>query len=44
MLGVEVPVRVIFDAPTVAELAQRWPQLAKSRRPALRKMNREVGL
>ncbi len=44
VLGVEVPVRVIFDAPTVAELAQRWPQLAPSRRPTLRKMNREVGL
>ncbi|WP_228822968.1 non-ribosomal peptide synthetase [Nocardia blacklockiae] len=43
VLGVEVPVRVIFDAPTVAQLAQRWEQLAPSRRPALRRMNREVG-
>ncbi|MQY25998.1 non-ribosomal peptide synthetase [Nocardia aurantia] len=42
VLGVEIPVRVIFDAPTVAELAQRWDELAPSRRPALRKMNREV--
>nr|WP_280271782.1 non-ribosomal peptide synthetase [Nocardia wallacei] len=42
VLGVEVPVRVIFDAPTVAQLAQRWEQLAPSRRPALRRMNREV--
>ncbi|MFI5776141.1 amino acid adenylation domain-containing protein [Nocardia sp. NPDC051570] len=44
VLGIEVPVRVIFDAPTVAELARRWEQLAPSRRPALRKMNREAGL
>ncbi|WP_280376420.1 class I SAM-dependent methyltransferase, partial [Nocardia wallacei] len=42
VLGVEVPVRVIFDAPTVAQLAQRWDELAPSRRPALRRMNREV--
>ncbi|WP_019925197.1 non-ribosomal peptide synthetase [Nocardia sp. BMG111209] len=41
VLGVEIPVRVIFDAPTVAELAQRWDELAPSRRPALRKMNRK---
>ncbi|QIS09677.1 non-ribosomal peptide synthetase [Nocardia arthritidis] len=44
VLRVEVPVRIIFDAPTVAQLAQRWPQLAPARRPALRKMSREVGL
>ncbi|WP_378730241.1 amino acid adenylation domain-containing protein [Nocardia brasiliensis] len=44
VLGVEVPIRVIFDAATVAELARRWPELAPSRRPALRRMNREVGL
>jgi hypothetical protein len=43
LLGVEVPVRAVFDAPTVAQLAERWAQLAPSRRPALRKMNREVG-
>ncbi|QBS39117.1 non-ribosomal peptide synthetase [Nocardia sp. CS682] len=44
VLGVEVPIRVIFDAATVAELDRRWPELAPSRRPALRRMNREVGL
>ncbi|GAB2660328.1 non-ribosomal peptide synthetase [Nocardia goodfellowii] len=42
VLGVEVPIRVMFEAATVAELAARWPQLAPSRRPALRRMNREV--
>ncbi|MEV6559473.1 amino acid adenylation domain-containing protein [Nocardia sp. NPDC051756] len=44
VLGVEVPIRVMFEAATVAELAAKWPQLAPSRRPALRRMNREVGL
>ncbi|WP_280429426.1 class I SAM-dependent methyltransferase [Nocardia brasiliensis] len=44
VLGVEVPIRVMFEAATVAELADRWPRLAPSRRPALRRMNREVGL
>jgi len=44
VLGVEVPVRVLFDAPTVAQLAGHWGELAPSRRPALHKMNREVGL
>ncbi|MFD3702175.1 amino acid adenylation domain-containing protein [Nocardia sp. NPDC058658] len=42
VLGVEVPIRVMFEAATVAELAARWPQLAPTRRPALRRMNREV--
>ncbi|WP_024802856.1 non-ribosomal peptide synthetase [Nocardia sp. BMG51109] len=44
VLGVEVPIRVMFEAPTVAQLAHSWDRLAPSRRPALRKMNREVGL
>ncbi|MEV0759109.1 amino acid adenylation domain-containing protein [Nocardia sp. NPDC050435] len=42
VLGVEVPIRVMFEAATVAELDARWSQLAPSRRPALRRMNREV--
>ncbi|MFD3743314.1 amino acid adenylation domain-containing protein [Nocardia sp. NPDC058633] len=42
VLGVEVPIRVMFEAATVAELAARWSQLAPTRRPALRRMNREV--
>ncbi|WP_433654355.1 amino acid adenylation domain-containing protein [Nocardia sp. CA-128927] len=44
VMGVEVPIRVMFEAATVAQLARRWSQLAPSRRPALRRMNREVGL
>ncbi|MEV6279729.1 amino acid adenylation domain-containing protein [Nocardia sp. NPDC051832] len=42
VLGVEVPIRVMFEAATVAELSARWAQLAPSRRPALRRMSREV--
>ncbi|WP_405164219.1 amino acid adenylation domain-containing protein [Nocardia sp. NBC_01499] len=44
VMGVEVPIKVMFEAATVAQLAGRWAQLAPSRRPALRRMNREVGL
>ncbi|MFD6157043.1 amino acid adenylation domain-containing protein [Nocardia sp. NPDC060256] len=44
VMGVEVPIKVMFEAATVAQLAGRWSQLEPSRRPALRRMNREVGL
>ncbi|WP_227983805.1 non-ribosomal peptide synthetase [Nocardia spumae] len=40
VLGVEVPIVVVFEAPTVAELKGRWAEFARSRRPALRTMNR----
>ncbi|NGM14132.1 non-ribosomal peptide synthetase [Verrucosispora sioxanthis] len=37
-LGVEVPIRTIFAAPTVAELARRWSGLSTSVRKPLRRM------
>jgi glyine---[glycyl-carrier protein] ligase len=42
LMGVEVPIQMIFEAPTVAELAGRWHDLRKSNRPQLRRMSREV--
>ncbi|AQA22815.1 methyltransferase domain protein [Rhodococcus sp. MTM3W5.2] len=42
VLGVEVPIRTVFEAPTVAELKLRWAELGPSRRPVLRKMNRKA--
>jgi nonribosomal peptide synthetase DhbF len=40
MMDVEVPIQLIFEAPTVAELAQRWTELRTSKRPQLRRMSR----
>jgi nonribosomal peptide synthetase DhbF len=43
MMGVEVPIQMIFEAPTVAQLAQRWNDLRASTRPQLRRRSQEVG-
>ncbi len=40
-LGVEVPIRLVFESPTVAGLAGGWTDLTASRRPRLRKMTEE---
>ena len=37
-LGVEIPIRTIFAAPTVAELARRWDGLSTSVRKPLRRI------
>ncbi|WP_260462509.1 non-ribosomal peptide synthetase [Streptomyces sp. TRM72054] len=37
-MGVEIPIRTIFAAPTVAELARRWSGLSTSVRKPLRRM------
>jgi acyl carrier protein len=43
MMSVEVPIQMIFEAPTVAQLAQRWNDLRASTRPQLRRRSQEVG-
>ncbi|KZM73363.1 non-ribosomal peptide synthetase [Nocardia terpenica] len=40
VLGVEVPIRLVFEAPTVAGLAERWTDLIATRRPQLRSRER----
>ncbi|WP_336116562.1 amino acid adenylation domain-containing protein [Streptomyces sp. PTD9-10] len=38
-LGVEVPIRILFTAPTVAELTDRWNEMSASSRKPLRRMS-----
>ncbi|MFH8347402.1 amino acid adenylation domain-containing protein [Streptomyces sp. NPDC018045] len=40
-LGVEVPIRLVFESPTVAGLTAKWTDMAASRRPRLRRMTEE---
>jgi amino acid adenylation domain-containing protein/non-ribosomal peptide synthase protein (TIGR01720 family) len=40
-LGIEIPVRKLFDCPTVAALSDAWQDLAVAKRPRLRKMTQE---
>ncbi len=37
-MGVEIPMRVLFTAPTVAELTDRWHEMSASTRMPLRRM------
>ncbi|MFD5798214.1 amino acid adenylation domain-containing protein [Streptomyces diastatochromogenes] len=37
-LGVEIPIRILFTAPTVAELTDRWNEMSASSRKPLRRM------
>ncbi|MFD9591122.1 phosphopantetheine-binding protein, partial [Streptomyces sp. NPDC059980] len=39
-LNVEMPLRALFEAPDVASLSERLGAAEKSRRPALRRMQR----
>ncbi|MFE1315591.1 phosphopantetheine-binding protein, partial [Streptomyces sp. NPDC058755] len=41
LLGVEVPIRTLFECTTVAQLAARTDQSARSRRPSLHEVARE---
>jgi hypothetical protein len=41
VLAIDVPIKVLFDASTVADLAERAEQMAVSSRPRLRKMTEE---
>ncbi|MCM6773181.1 amino acid adenylation domain-containing protein [Nocardia sp. CDC159] len=36
--GVEIPIRAVFEHPTVGRLADRWSDMSKSSRPVLRRM------
>ncbi|MCP3820202.1 amino acid adenylation domain-containing protein [Streptomyces sp. A3M-1-3] len=38
-LGVEIPIRTLFTAPTVAELTSRWNEMSASSRKPLRRMS-----
>ncbi|WJY42758.1 amino acid adenylation domain-containing protein [Streptomyces sp. P9-2B-2] len=40
-LGIEVPIRLVFETPTVAGLMAKWTDMAASRRPRLRRMTEE---
>ncbi|MFI9247545.1 phosphopantetheine-binding protein [Streptomyces sp. NPDC053086] len=37
-MGVEIPMRILFTAPTVAELTARWDEMSASTRKPLRRM------
>ena len=40
-LGVEIPIRMLFESPTIAELSRRSRELGRTSRPRLRKMVKE---
>ncbi|MFI6084329.1 phosphopantetheine-binding protein [Streptomyces sp. NPDC051217] len=41
-MGVEIPMRAVFEYATVAELAARWDDIASAARPRLRRMAKET--